>query len=158
MSDSPSVRERTAPRRWLGLLGGLFVTSTSLSTGFIWACGTPCVDGAIVWTPARRVPLVLLASFLAWWGYLFAHYAWTGVFIDASGHGEGAVHDDVDRVESLPIPAVVGVTLGVATLVVGMVIGVFSIRQGDHLVTNVAGVFFLGGFVVAHFFETGSPL
>ncbi|KAB1190669.1 MULTISPECIES: hypothetical protein [Haloferax] len=145
-------------RRWVGLLFGLGLTSTSLSSGFIWACGADCVKNPVVWTEPLRIPLVFVASFLAWWGYLLAHQAWTGQFVDESAFGDTHSQHHTDVLDAIPIPNVVGVAAGVAVLVVGMVVGVVYIRQGNHLMTNLGGVCFLGGFVIAHYFETGSPL
>lgn len=143
-----------SPRSWLGLVGGLGLTSAALSSGFIWACGAPCVADPVVWTPARRVPLTFVAALAAWWGYLLAHHRWTGEFVDASDHDAdlgGATPD-------LPVPAVAGVAAGAGVLVCGMVVGVVYIGAGNHLLTNVGGALFLGGYVVAHYFETGEPL
>lgn len=143
--------------RWGGLVVGLSLTSASLSSGFIWACGSPCLDDPIVWTARYHEPLVFLAAFAAWWGYLLAHYAWTGTFIDASAHDEEERIDGTNGIERA-WPRRIGVAVGVAILISGMVIGVLFIRQGNHLLTNVGGVLFLGGFVVAHYAETGKPL
>jgi hypothetical protein len=142
--------------RWLGLLAGLGLTSASLSSGFIWACGAPCVRDPVVWTAENRGLLVFAASFAAWWGYLLAHYAWTGAFIDASAHDTST--DAVETGNDVTVPTLAGVFLGVGVLVLGMVLGVVFIQRGNHLLTNVGGVFFLGGFVIAHYFETGTPL
>lgn len=147
-----------ASRKWLGLLLGLGLTSASLSSGFIWACGSLCISDPFVWSSGNQPLLVFGASFTAWWGYLFAHYAWTGAFVDASAHDDEAAHGSVDDPDHVPVPTVVGVGAGVGILILGMVIGVVYIRQGNHLLTNVGGVFFLGGFVVAHYFETGAPV
>jgi len=145
-------------RAWLGLLAGLSLTSISLSSGFIWACGAACVTTPIVWSSTMQPILVFIAALCAWWGYLFAHYAWTGNFIDVSAHDDANVHNDTASPETLPIPMVAGVVAGAGVLVVGMVIGVIFIRNGNHVMTNIGGIFFLGGYVIAHYFETGAPL
>jgi hypothetical protein len=147
---------RTRRRAWLGLILGLTITSMSLSTGFIWACGSACVTDPALWTPDRQPLLVFAAALTAWWGYLFAHVAWTGTLVDQSAHNEEVEYEIESnlgmRVQQL------GVVLGVSILVCGMVIGVVYIRNGNHLLTNLGGILFLGGFVIAHFMETGEPL
>lgn len=176
-------------RTAVGVGGGLGLTSASLSSGFIWACGRPCTSPSetLLWAPGRQAPLVFLAALTAWWGYLLAHYAATGEFIDASGHyggdsesaadgsgrpagvahspGGHPVATSLSRVRSSVAATVpdsrlrrAGVVVGAGVLVAGMVVGVVYIRRGDHLMTNVGGVLFLGGYVVAHYAETGQLL
>lgn len=142
--------------RWqaLGFLAGLGLTSVSLSSGFIWA-----KQGA--------APLVFAAAFGAWWGYLFAHYALTGEFIDAATHDDPppTERDLAARARAAVAAAVpddplrrLGVVVGTAVLVAGMVVGVVYIREGNHLMTNVGGFLFLGGYAIAHYVETGIPV
>lgn len=145
-------------KKFIGLLCGLGLTSVSLSSGFIWACGSSCISDPLYWSRSTQPVFVFGAGFTAWWGYLLAHYAWTGNFIDASAHDDKEAHNSVDRPSKFPLPTVFGVVMGVGILILGMVIGVIYIRQGNHLLTNVGGVFFLSGFVIAHYFETGAPL
>lgn len=148
-------------RQWVGFIAGMSVTSLSLSSGFIWACGSRCIQTAYVWTPPRQVYLVFGAALAAWWGYLIAHYVVAGTFIDRSAHTTDD-EDDTPATEQSPIerPAFrhLGVLAGIGILVAGMVIGVVYIRQGNHLVTNLGGVFFLGGYAIAHYAETGKPV
>lgn len=169
------------PARVTGFIAGLGLTSVSLSSGFIWVCGSTCVQRTVIWTPGRRVPLAFLAAFCAWWGYLIAHRAVTGQFIDPGSHEGTAGTDEPDRPSLVPsrgeftallararagvvqlVPAQrsrqVGMVVGVATLVGGIVVGFVYIRQGNHLLTNVGGALFLGGYVIAHYAETGTPL
>lgn len=160
MSGSERVHDHddVTLRNVAGLVAGLGVCSVSLSTGFIWACGTKCALDPVVWTPARQPWLVLLAAFTAWWGYLFAHYATAGHFVDGSAHD----HEVDDPASGGIVPdsraRQVGVVAGAAVLVAGMVVGVVYIRQGNHLLTNVGGVLFLGGYTVAHYAETDTFL
>lgn len=144
-------------RNVAGLISGLGVCSVSLSTGFIWACGLQCDLQPIIWTPVRQPWLVLLAAFTAWWGYLFAHLATAGHFIDASSHD----HEEAPRSGGI-VPdsraRQIGVVAGVVVLIVGMVVGVVYIRQGNHLLTNVGGALFLGGYTIAHYAETDTFL
>lgn len=123
----------------LGFVGGLALTSLSLSSGFVWAY-------------QGRAPLVVAAATGAWVGYLFAHYAATGTFVDdvGNGSGSGGGPDGLTRYA--------GIAVGVAVLVAGMYVGAGTIRAEDHLLTNVGGVLFLGGYVVAHYAATGRPL
>lgn len=149
-------------RQWVGFVSGLTVTSVSLSTGFIWACGSQCVTDPIVWTPERQLVLVFTAALTAWWGYLTAHYAVSGTLIDESVHpgadGSDPPGHDTKRPVEHPLVHHVGILAGVGILVLGMVVGVIYIRQGDHLMTNLGGVLFLGGYAVAHYIETGKPM
>lgn len=160
--------------RVVGFAGGMGLCSVSLSSGFIWVCGATCVADPLVWTAGRRVPLAFLAAFLAWWGYLLAHRAVTGQFVDSGSHGEGDEDDlagpgwteaPVARVRSAVRGVApptrtrqAGMLFGLAALVGGIVVGFVYIRQGNHLLTNVGGALFLGGYVLAHQAETGKPL
>lgn len=161
------------PVRIIGFLAGLALTSFSLSSGFIWVCGARCVDASVVWTTNRRVPLAFLAAFAAWWGYLVAHRAVTGQFVDPGnpdkGGDEGIAPAGPRSLRERAVAAVgglvppgrtrlAGFVLGIAMLVSGIVVGFVYIRQGNHLLTNVGGALFLGGYVVAHYAETGTPL
>ncbi|MFC7226511.1 hypothetical protein N0B31_03785 [Salinirubellus salinus] len=163
-----------SPARVVWFTGGMGLCSVSLSSGFIWVCGAPCVTDPVVWTAGRRVPLAFLAAFLAWWGYLLAHRAVTGRFVDSASHGagEGATEVGPPSTES-PVARTraalrgmtpptrtrqAGMLFGLAALVGGIVVGFVYIRQGNHLLTNVGGALFLGGYVLAHQAETGKPL
>ena len=130
----------TSVRQYVGFLLGLGATSASLSSGFIWAS-----EG--------RAPLVVLAATTAWCGYLGAHYAVTGRFLDPDTRDDdglgGAEAFDLENRWQYPAVAV-----GVTLLVTGMVVGVVYINRGVHLLTNVGGVLFLGGYVIAHYGAT----
>jgi len=133
---------------WAVFLVGFLLTSASLSSGFVWAYQ------GLTWP-------VYLAAFTAWTGYLVAHRGATGVFLDGDpadpGRGPHPRRPARDVDEGV-IPAAtwrrLGILCGVVTLVAGMVIGVVFIRQEHHLLTNVGGVLFLGGYVIAHYAET----
>lgn len=149
--------------RWCVFVTGLGATSMSLSSGFIWACGSVCLEAPIVWTPSRQVPLVFAAAMTAWWGYLVAHYVIDGTMINRSSHSN--VRDgSADEIAELSATQRnlntrrIGVLFGAAVLVSGMVVGVFYIQRGNHLMTNIGGILFLGGYVIAHQIETGKPL
>lgn len=127
-------------RRHVGFLSGLAVTSMGLSSGFIWAS-----EG--------RAPLVVFAAAAAWFGYLGAHYAVTGRLLDddtreADGLGGRAALDLESGWQYVAVIA------GVAVLISGMVVGAVFINRGNHLVTNVGGALFLGGYVIAHYGAT----
>lgn len=127
-------------RQWLGFLAGLGATSVGLSSGFIWAA-----EG--------RAPLVVAAATLAWGGYLAAHYAVTGHFLDSATRSI----DGIGGREALSLGSrrqYLVVVFGVAVLISGMVVGAVFINRGNHLATNVGGVLFLGGYVIAHYGAT----
>lgn len=131
---------RQFKRSHVGFIAGLMTTSVGLSSGFIWAS-----EG--------RTALVFLAATAAWTGYLGAHYAVTGRFLDsdtreAEGIG-GREALDLDGRWQYPV-----VGIGVAVLISGMVIGAIYINRGNHLATNIGGVLFLGGYVIAHYGAT----
>ncbi len=142
--------------RFVGLVAGLAITATALSSGFIWACGAPCVTSPGVWTPARQLPLVFGAALVAWWGYLFAHYAWTDMLIEPSAHEDADSYDAIAQFH--PRYRRLGAVIGVGTLICGLVIGVIFIQAGNHRMANLGTALFLGGFVFAHFMETGELL
>lgn len=148
-----------SPYWMLVFLLGLGGTSASLSSGFIWACGSKCVTNPVIWSPGNQWILVFGAAFTAWWGYLIAHYASTGSFVDESSHNSESEASQGDTEGwNNPIYRRFGVLAGAGILVLGMIIGVFYIRRGNHLMTNVGGVLFLGGYVIAHYVETSTPL
>ena len=126
-----------------GLVAGLGLTSASLSSGFIWAS-------------RGRAALVVAAATGAWVGYLAAHYAATGTLVDGGGADDAS--DDRGAAGFDGVARYAGVAAGVGVLVAGMYVGAIPIRAGDHLLTNVGGVLFLGGYVVAHYAATGEPL
>ncbi|MFB6095059.1 MAG: hypothetical protein ABEJ71_01230, partial [Halodesulfurarchaeum sp.] len=135
-------RHMTRVREWIGFCIGLGLTSMALSSGFIWA-----YQGK----PVR----VFSAAFLAWVGYLGAHYAIDGEFIDSPDevneeHGDGTLPDG--------LRAKVGLVAGAGVLVLGMIVGVYFIRAEHHLGTNIGGVLFLGGYVISHYAGTGNLL
>lgn len=155
--------EKLSVTKWVIFIAGMGLTSASLSSGFIWACGAPCVQNPVVWTPARQMGLVFGAALTAWWGYLVAHYVVDETFINQSAHtvpndGDAGTSLESGSPHSRPLLRRLGVLVGVGILVIGMVFGVIFIRQGNHLMTNIGGVFFLGGYVIAHHVETGKPV
>ncbi|MDR5674506.1 hypothetical protein RH858_15370 [Halalkaliarchaeum sp. AArc-GB] len=157
----PFVLPELSDRQWIGFFAGLAATSIALSSGFIWAY-------------QGLTGRVFLAAFVAWVGYLCAHRASTGRFVDPAtsdgtlpdgGDGDGGDGDGDTEIRDASenvIPETrwrqIGVVLGVATLVAGMVVGVFYIRAENHLLTNVGGILFLGGYVIAHYAETNALL
>lgn len=158
-TDAPFVLPALSFPRWVGFVGGLLATSAALSSGFIWAY-------------QGFTGRVFLAAFVAWTGYLCAHYAATGRYVDpaeeadarsdgGAGSGGGPTVPIRDATENVVPEATwrrVGVSLGVATLVAGVVVGVFYVRAEDHLLTNVGGILFLSGYVIAHYAETNALL
>lgn len=138
----------------LGLVVGLGLTAASMSSGFIWA-----TEG--------KVLQVYVAGFFAWTGYLVAHYAVAGVFVDDMSETDAGMNttDETDDDRSLLghvrglAPAdggrAVGFVAGIAVLVAGIAILAWYVRQGNHLLGNVGSGMFLGGYVVAHYFDAG---
>ncbi len=156
-----------------GFIAGLALASVSLSSGFIWVCGEQCIQQGTIWTPERQFVLVFLASLSSWWGYLIAHRAVTGQFIDletfeqntdsVSTKNEGGDWiSDIHSMIKAKIPSgkkrILAFVLGIAAFVSGIVVGFVYIRQGNHLLTNLGGILFFGGYVIAHYAETGKPL
>ena len=167
MSTATESRALPAVGQYFGLVVGLAITAMSMSSGFIWAS-------------QGRIPRVYLAGFLCWTGYLLAHKAVTGVFIDdVDGPAAGETEDDAEQdqdesetptgvvaralsqVRSLA-PAdprrAVGFVLGIVVLVSGIAILAWYVRQGNHLLGNVGSGLFLGGYVIAHYFDSGKLL
>jgi len=129
---------------WVLFGGGFLSTAVALASGFIWAY------------QGRTAP-VFGAAFVAWVGYLVAHYGATGLFIDGNGNtdsGRSARCVETDGLVPTERWRQGGILIGVATLVAGMVIGVVYIRQEHYLFTSVGGILFFGGYVIAHYAET----
>lgn len=143
---------------------GIAVTAMSMSSGFIWAS-------------QGLVAPVYVAGFFSWTGYLLAHYAAVGVFVDDvdaapveddAAEGEGSGDTGVDSVGGAVSylkdvgPGGVGRTLGFAAgivvLVAGIAILAWYVRQEHHLLGNLGSGMFLGGYVIAHYFDTGKLL
>lgn len=134
-----SIRTLSA-RQAMGFVLGLGMTSSALSSGFIWAS-------------QGRAVLTVLAATIAWCGYLGAHYAVTGRYLDSDTRET----DGIGGREALSLEAnwqYLAVVAGVTILIAGMVIGTVYINRGNHLATNVGGALFLGGYVVAHYGAT----
>lgn len=148
------------------LITGLGLTAASMSSGFIWAS-------------QAKVPLVYLAGFTSWSGYLIAHYGAVGVFVDdvdssptdgseATTHSEsagtGAENSTGGTVSAIvailpddPVQTV-GFVAGIGVLVAGIAILAWFVRLENHLLGNVGSGMFLGGYVIAHYFDTGKFL
>lgn len=129
-------------RRLAGTAGGLAVTALALGSGSIWAY------------QGRPSP-VFFAAGLAWLGYLIAHYAAAGTWLDTRSQHR------LERDRSLVVKdprRVGGFLAGVSVLVSAMYLGSIHIPSADYLVTNIAGVLFLGGYVLSHYYRTGTLL
>lgn len=154
------VSESTAltALQYAGFLVGIAVTSMSMSSGFIWA-----MQG--------KVPQTYVAGVFAWTGYVLAHYAVTGAFVDerketdefeddATGTDEegGGLRDAVATLvggmRANPVRTAVGV-VGIVTLVTGIATFTVFVSAENHLLGNVGGGLFLGGYAIAHYAETG---
>ncbi|CCQ34657.1 hypothetical protein HLRTI_001635 [Halorhabdus tiamatea SARL4B] len=155
-TDSPIARVGSA----VGLILGLAITAGSMSSGFIWAS-------------QGEVLLVYVAGFTSWSGYLVAHYAEEGVFVDdmgestdaptmngaadTGGQGAGGVLGQLRAI--LPDgPAAFGFLAGIVILVAGIAILAWYVRMENHLLGNVGSGMFLGGYVLAHYFDSGKFL
>lgn len=113
--------------KWTGFGCCFGVTSVSLSAGFLWA-------------KQGRAALTFVSAFAAWTGYLFAHYAVTGRFIDSA--------ETVRRPNGTEA---FGLVVGGAVLISGMVIGSQGIRVESFPLTQAGAVLFLSGYVIAHY-------
>jgi hypothetical protein len=142
--------------QYAGLVVGLAITSMSMSSGFIWA-----MQG--------KLPQTYVAGFFSWFGYVLAHYATTGLFVDegketdefeadATGSEDGDVAKAVGNLTAAmranPVRTVIGV-VGIVTLVVGIATFTIYVSAENHLLGNVGGGLFLGGYAIAHYAETG---
>lgn len=168
MTTEPSTGLGGWIGRQVGLVLGLSVTAMSMSSGFIWAS-------------QGQVAHVYVAGFFSWTGYLFAHYAVKGVFVDdvdahteATG-GDETAHKDCDKsngdgrslwgtlkqvraiVPDDPVRAV-GFVAGVVILVAGIAVLAWYVREENHLLGNLGSGTFLAGYVIAHYFDSGNPL
>jgi len=154
--ESPIGRVGSA----IGLIVGLAITAASMSSGFIWAS-------------QGQVLLVYVAGFTSWSGYLIAHYAEEGVFVDDMSeertdsptmNGADVSEADGDGILGqlraiLPDgPAAFGFLAGIAILVSGIAILAWYVRLENHLLGNVGSGMFLGGYVFAHYFDSGKFL
>ena len=145
--------------QYLGLVAGLAVTSMAMSSGFIWAS-------------QGKLQLTYVAGFFSWTGYVLAHFAVTGLFVDprkeaaefeaeATGgeaNGEGGLGDAVATLlagmRAHPLRTAIGL-VGIVTLVVGIATFTVYVSAENHLLGNLGGGLFLGGYAVAHYAETG---
>jgi hypothetical protein len=140
---------------YAGMVLGLAITAASMSSGFIWA------------SQGEVLP-VYVAGFFAWTGYILAHFAAIGVFVDDVSATDASADDDESSPDSLGerlrgmLPAepkrAVGFLVGIAILVAGIAILAWYVRQENHLLGNLGSGLFLGGYVVAHYFDAGLPL
>jgi hypothetical protein len=152
---------------YTGFVAGLAITAMAMSAGFIWAY------------QGRPIP-VYVAGFFSWTGYLVAHYSLTGVFVDGgeddSAEAEPESDGGADVGLANPVEYVrvhlgnavaglrdiipdkphriVGFVAGVAILVTGIAVLAFYVRQENFLLGNVGSGMFLGGYALAHYFET----
>lgn len=147
-------------------LTGLGLTAASMSSGFIWAS-------------QAKIPLVYLAGFTSWSGYLIAHYGAVGVFVDdvdssPSDESEATTHSEhadttTDNGTDGTLSAILeilpddprqtaGFVTGIGVLVAGIAILAWFVRLENHLLGNVGSGMFLGGYVIAHYFDTGKFL
>lgn len=166
MSTATETQTSPAIGQYLGLVVGLAITAMSMSSGFIWAS-------------QGHIPEVYVAGFLSWTGYLIAHKAVTGVFIDDvdGPAGDNGTKDDDQNESDTPTRGIarralsqlrsltpaeprkaVGFVGGIAVLVSGIAILAWYVRQGSHLRGNIGSGLFLGGYVIAHYYDSGKLL
>ncbi len=163
MSTMSETQTSPAVGQLLGVVVGLGITAMSMSSGFIWAS-------------QGRLPLVYVAGFLSWTGYLIAHKAATGVFVDDvdgpaaevettedgnqtgdSPGANGSLSMALSKLRSIApedTRRALGFVLGIAILVSGIAILAWYVRQENHLLGNVGSGLFLGGYVIAHYFDS----
>lgn len=145
--------------QYAGFVVGVAITSMSMSSGFIWA-----MQG--------KVTLTYVAGVFAWTGYVLAHFAVTGVFVDerteteefeeeatgTDGDEDGGLGDAVRTLvagmRANPVRTVIGI-VGIATLVTGIATFTIYVSAENHLLGNVGGGLFMGGYAIAHYAETG---
>ena len=152
--------------RFAGLVGGLGLTAAAMASGFIWAS-------------RGEVPLVYVAGFLSWTGYLVAHYAVTGVFVDDmsaaapdddgdaaspdgdAGNSESEVNSVGAQLRHLapedPVDAL-GFVAGIVILVAGIALLAWFVRQENFVLGNIGSGMFLAGYAISHYFDSGKPL
>jgi len=92
-----------------------------------------------------------LTALVAWIGYLVAHKAETGQFI----HDPFEPSNDAPENDEMIRTITAG---GFLLLVAGMVIGAIGIKAEQLIVSITGGVFFVGGYVIAHYGATGELL
>lgn len=170
MSAPTTSQETVSARagRYVGLVAGLGITAAAMSSGFIWAS-------------RGEVPLVYVAGFFSWTGYLIAHYAVTGVFVDdmSDSSPESSVEEDTESdgldgenpeteagsvgtqlrqlVPEDPIDAF-GFVAGIIILVTGIALLAWFVRQENFLLGNIGSGMFLAGYAISHYFDSGKPL
>jgi len=159
--------------RGVGFVGGLSITAMSMSSGFIWAS-------------QGQIALVYVAGFFSWTGYLIAHRAATGVFVDnvegpqserdvvvsdTQSEGQKSAETQTEQNWSMYSTLIrlraiapdntgraIGFIAGIAILVIGIAILAWYVRQEHHLLGNLGSGLFLSGYVIAHYFDSGKLL
>jgi hypothetical protein len=147
---------------YVGLVVGLGITAASMASGFIWAS-------------RGEVMLVYLAGFSSWTGYLVAHYAVTGVFVDDMSESEeesesGTLDSEPSETEVRSVGAQLrhlapedpvdafGFVAGIVILVAGIALLAWFVRQENFLLGNIGSGMFLAGYAISHYFDSGKPL
>jgi len=77
---------------------------------------------------------------------------------DRSGGALGAAVADLRAIVPSEPHRAVGFLAGIAVLVAGIAILAWYVRQENHLLGNLGSGMFLGGYVVAHYFDAGKLL
>lgn len=141
--------------------------SILFSVGFLMAA---CIMPAwFIWASQGRIELVYPAAFLTWTGYLVAHYGAVGMFVDdvetpstqqtvsTASQTDGSSSYVDYLVPESPLHAI-GTVTGIGINIIGIAVGAWAIRQESLSLGLVAGVAFMGGYVIAHYFDSGKPL
>lgn len=122
-------------QRTVLFLGGMGLCAGSLGTGLAWA-----MNGITTYS--------VVAALTSWLGYLTAHYAATGKFLDGIGTEEW------DGKWMGRVSLLVGGGLGV----VGIGIIASGLQDGGLVVPNIGAGVFLTGYVITHYGVTGELL
>lgn len=164
--------------RHLGMVVGLGVTAASMSSGFIWASQGKIlpvyVAGFFAWTgyasahyavtgvfvddmsdtgddaTAEPTPADGLTAVDGGAGDPTADWS-------LSDHARHAVEEIRTMAPDGPLRTL-GFLVGIAVLVAGIAILAWYVRQENHLLGNVGSGMFLGGYALAHYFDTGTFL
>lgn len=136
---------------------GFLMVAAILPTWFIWAA-------------QGRVWLVYPAAFLTWTGYLVAHYGAVGVIVDDVETPSPDETEDVETTdeddsgwtfeEVVPENTLraIGTISGIGINIFGIAFGALALRQESLALGLIAGFGFFGGYVIAHYFDSGKLL
>ncbi len=146
----------------LGFIAGLAVVAVSMSSGFIWAY------------QGQLIP-VYIAGAASWTGYIAAHYAVTGVFVDGDFKDELKIENEPEKESEgngdiRYISAItsqlrdatpnerhdlIGFIFGITVLITGIALLAYYVSIQNHGAATIGSSLFLAGYVIAHYYEIG---